>query len=343
MRKNSYVKSIEFISPLGQYMQEYIKKYNSVAAYNTMKNLCMCLKIFDRYLKSIEYTCVNVTREIYDSWVSSLQPRKKSTIYMYCSIVARFLSFLSSMGVETYVPDKLVKSDDYVPHIFTNEERRLIFAAADNYTSAKSKKPYIQVVLPMALRIIDSCGCREAETLLLKVKDIDFNMGCITIRKSKAGKERFIPLDSKLNEMIKSYCTSMGIISNPDAYLFPGNTANEPMDARSFLHHYHRILTNAGVIIFGKGKGEHQGCIHDFRHTFACRSLESLVDKGFDEDDVFPYLSTYLGHEDLYGTDRYLQYPTERMDKDVNKFESYNDSLYQNVPIFREDISSWVK
>ena len=90
-------------------------------------------------------------------------------------------------------------------------------------------------------------------------------------------------------------------------------------------------------------KYQRAACPHDLRHSFACRSLENLLQNGVDEDDAYPYLSTYIGHEDLYSTQRYLKYPTERMGEDVAKHETYVEEIYNSVPIFQEDISAWTK
>jgi integrase/recombinase XerD len=54
----------------------------------------------------------------------------------------------------------------------------------------------------------------------------------------------------------------------------------------------------------GRGHGPR---IHDIRHTFAVRRLEAWYREGVDVGTKLPVLATYLGHESIAGTQRYLQ------------------------------------
>lgn len=58
----------------------------------------------------------------------------------------------------------------------------------------------------------------------------------------------------------------------------------------------------------GRGRGPR---IHDLRHTFAVRRLEAWYREGADLNAKLPVLSTYLGHESMSGTQRYLQLTAE--------------------------------
>ena len=62
------------------------------------------------------------------------------------------------------------------------------------------------------------------------------------------------------------------------------------------------ILWKAGISHSGKGPG-----LHDFRHTFAVHCLKKWVLNKDDLTNLLPYLSAYLGHEDLRGTTALLE------------------------------------
>ena len=51
--------------------------------------------------------------------------------------------------------------------------------------------------------------------------------------------------------------------------------------------------------------------VHDFRHTFAVKRLNLWVQEGKDLNAYLPYLSMYLGHAHLTGTDYYLHFVPE--------------------------------
>jgi integrase len=58
----------------------------------------------------------------------------------------------------------------------------------------------------------------------------------------------------------------------------------------------------------GRGKGPR---IHDYRHLFAVHTLRRWYQAGENLDAKLPLLATYLGHQHLSGTQRYLHLTTE--------------------------------
>ena len=50
------------------------------------------------------------------------------------------------------------------------------------------------------------CGFRLGEPLAAKVKDINFQSGTILIRHAKNNKQRVIPMDVTLTQMLERYC-----------------------------------------------------------------------------------------------------------------------------------------
>ena len=253
MKKQEFVQNEKFTSHLSNYLQLYLERCISSLSCNTVRRYYACLKLFDRYLTNIEWNSEKLDIEVFDSWVESLRPRKQSTIILHRTIIIQFLRFLSSLGFEVVMPEKIIDRTDYTPHIFTDHERELFFAKADNYIKTKSDNKYLRVIIPMAMRIIDCCGSREEETLSLKVEDLDFDMGCIAMKRTKGEKQRLVPVTPKLNEMLREYCIHMGIISTPDAYLFPGATADESLDPNIFRNHYRNILFRTDIKIMERG------------------------------------------------------------------------------------------
>jgi len=68
----------------------------------------------------------------------------------------------------------------------------------------------------------------------------------------------------------------------------------------------------------GRGKGPR---IHDLRHTFAVNCLKKWVLDGRDLNNALLYLSAYLGHEDMRGSQRYLRLTADLYPDLTNKIE----------------------
>ena len=62
---------------------------------------------------------------------------------------------------------------------------------------------------------------------------------------------------------------------------------------------------------------------YDFRHTFAVHRLTAWYHEGLDIHARLPRLSSYLGHNNLLGTEVYLTATPELMALAAERFESH--------------------
>jgi len=69
--------------------------------------------------------------------------------------------------------------------------------------------------------------------------------------------------------------------------------------------------------------GRCQPRLHDLRHTFAVHRLTSWYRQGADVQNLLPYLSTYLGHANLRGTQVYLSMTPELLQEAAARFDHY--------------------
>jgi integrase len=92
-----------------------------------------------------------------------------------------------------------------------------------------------------------------------------------------------------------------------DATFFPAPDAG-PYSLRTVYGLFRKLLLECGIAHAGRGKGPR---IHDFRHTFAVHTLLRWYRDGEDLDAKLPLLATYLGHQNLLGTQRYLHLTAE--------------------------------
>ena len=67
-------------------------------------------------------------------------------------------------------------------------------------------------------------------------------------------------------------------------------------------HLFRGILWKVGISHSGKGPR-----LQDIRHSYSVHCLKKWVLNGEDLTSLLPYLSAYLGHVDLRGTQHYLR------------------------------------
>ncbi|MHB8791345.1 MAG: integron integrase [Desulfobulbaceae bacterium] len=172
-------------------------------------------------------------------------------------------------------------------------------------------------------RLIYGCGLRVQECLSLRIKDLDFEQGCLTVRSGKGDKDRITVLPESLkNDLQEQILRARELFEHdrkhgakgvclPDAlerkypnagkewswfWVFPAHTHS--IDPRSEIHRRHHIhvtslqrgfkqaVRAAGVISTAS--------VHSLRHSFATHLLE----RGHDIRTI----QELLGHSSLQTT-----------------------------------------
>ncbi len=194
-------------------------------------------------------------------------------------------------------------------------------------------RSYPPVKIPMILRILYGCGTRLGETLELQRRDIDFKTRTILLRKTKGRKERLIPVHETLAQILERYCLAAGIMFSPDAYLFRGRKTDTHLSSRYTLKLFKKLLIQANVDQ-GERAGHSRGpCLHDFRHLFVLKSIRQMENAGHPIDMNDLLLPTYLGHEGMLDTDKYMKFSGVLQPDSIEAFESYTSGLIPDVEV----------
>ena len=105
-------------------------------------------------------------------------------------------------------------------------------------------------------------GMRKTEQLSLKWEDVDLKQRVITVRDSKAGRSRHIPMNQVVVDTLESLPR---MTSNP--YVFPGVIEGQRL--KDLPKDWEDYMEKAGIVNFHW---------HDLRHTFASRLVMRGVD-----------------------------------------------------------------
>ena len=250
------------------------------------------------------------------------------------STIRGFVKYLHSIGVHSFMPDRIKVKSDYIPYIYSDEELNVIFKCADNLNKLLCNcrhNPYIELMIPMILRILYGCGTRLGETMELKRKDIDFKRGTLYLRVTKFSKERVIPMNESLIEILERYCLVLGIMNEPESFLFPGKKSGTHYTARNVDSWFAKILETCNIDQHEKQLGERGACLHCFRHVFVLKSMHQLEKAGHSVDMNDLLLPTYLGHEQMIDTDKYMRFTGVQSSETLDSFESFTSGLIPEV------------
>jgi len=271
----------------------------------------------ERVLARFEAFCASefpgietVTRASVEAWIAAARGRAVTPATMVSLIapVRELARWLHRHGVEAYLlpAGVLQKPARYVPHIYSDRELAALFDATDRCRYCP-EVPFRHLVMPVLFRTIYACGLRCSEARLLRVRDVDIEIGVLQIRDAKGGKDRQLPVSEPLRERFAEYHARLA--GQPGwEWFFPGATPGVPLTLNNVNHNFRRFLWQARIPHGGRGHGPR---VHDLRHAMAVNNLRSWFARGENVSALLPVLQTYLGHSSIGDTAYYLRLTAE--------------------------------
>lgn len=166
--------------------------------------------------------------------------------------------------------------------------------------------------------LLAATGMRVGEAIRLDRGDVDWAQAVLTIRESKFGKTRMVPvLESTLTALERYARTRDRLCPHTTSASFFVSTTGTRLIYRIAQQNFRRLCDHAGI---GAG-AKHPPRIHDLRHTFAVRTLLRWYQTGEDVEARLPTLSTYLGHRDPRSTYWYLSAAPELLALAADRLE----------------------
>lgn len=304
-----------FESILSNIIQGYINEKRAVG-YKFNKGMSM-LKRFDIFVDSWKLTEISLPKDLVLDWTKRSPSETISNQCRRVSLLRGLAEYMSRLGYPAYIyPRALVTVErySYIPYIFSIKELHAILGICDCYPESKIS-PNRHLILPLIIRVLYSCGLRISEAVSLTIDDVNLNEGTLFIASTKFGKERLIPMSNSLRERCINY--RMTVLA--------GRTGKYPFFPSPFGNHYststiYSLFRNVlwKALISHSGKGPR---LHDLRHTFAVHCLKKWVLEGRDLGNSLQYLSVYLGHEDIRGSQRYLRLTADLYPDIINKVQ----------------------
>lgn len=277
---------------------------------------------FDRYCAEYYPNESTITKEMGLGWATKHDGEGKKGLSTRVGVIRELAKFMLREGVEAYlIPTDYGKNPNtrYIPHIFTDDELKRIFEAADHLIPSKHD-PTCHLVAPVLFRLLYTCGLRPCEGRLVKRKNIDLNNSTLLIPESKGHKDRIVVLSEDMTALCRKYDIVMQKLKPDSEYFFPANRKRP-----TFCHHWvsatlQRCWESAGIGSYSGNKPRP----YDFRHTLATKTLYRWLKEGRDLDNCLPYLSAYMGHAHFEHTAYYIhlvpEFFPQMAQMDLNQF-----------------------
>lgn len=220
------------------------------------------------------------------------------------SVIRQFARFMRASDPRTEIPPLGLLPYRYkrkLPYIYRDDEVRALLRAARRIPSEAGLRAASYSTLVGLLAVT---GLRISEALGLDDQDVNFAEGVLTIRRTKFGKSRLVPLHPSTTRALKRYVRVRDRLRPPrptDAF-FMGEQGRR-LTEWTARWTFNKLSRQVGL----RGPTDRRGPrLHDFRHRLAVKTLIGWYRRGVDVERRLPVLSTYLGHGHVTDTYWYL-------------------------------------
>lgn len=240
--------------------------------------------------------CQAFLKAIYERGVA---PRSQARIL---SGIKAFYRFLLYDGVLTEDPTELLDAPKiglHLPDVLSIEEIEAIISVIDLSTPEGHRNRAM-------VEVLYGCGLRVSELITLRLSNLFFTEGFVKIV-GKGNKERFVPIGSTAQKMVKLYVegarATLKIRKGEEDYVFLNRRGS----------HLTREMVFMLVKKWAKEAGVEKSISpHTFRHSFATH----LVEGGADLRAV----QQMLGHESITTTEIYTHLDSDYIRSNIAQF-----------------------
>jgi integrase/recombinase XerD len=292
-------------------LQEAIQDYLALR-----RGLGFKLKKHSRFLNEFalfleQLDAPRITSSLALQWATQPQHVQQAEWAARLSVVRGFARHRSATDSSTEIPPKGLlpyRPRRAKPFLYSDEQIEHLLEAAKNMPTTHSLQPYTYQCLFGLLAVT---GLRISEALNLRTADVDWSEGILTIRDSKFGKSRLIPLHASSLKVLSDYGASRdSLFADRKTPYFFCSRFDGRLDEGQVRRVFYMISRQIGL----RGPADSRGPrLHDFRHRFAVHTLLHWHRTGQDVRRRLPILSTYLGHGHVTDTYWYVTGTPELM------------------------------
>jgi integrase len=236
------------------------------------------------------------------------------------TFVRGFARYRSATDPRTEIPSWSLlpfRSKRARPYLYTDRQVHLLLQAALSLSPHDTLRRWTYHGL---LGLLAVSGLRLSEALTLRLSDVDLQNAVLTVRGTKFGKCRLVPLHDSAQKALLRYRSRRDDYLNgrPASDFFFVTKRGTRLDKNNVGTTFRALTRQTGLRSELDSRGPR---LHDFRHRFAVQTLLRWYRSGDDVEQRLPTLSTYLGHVRPDDTYWYLAACPELLGEAVKRLE----------------------
>jgi integrase len=237
------------------------------------------------------------------AWLFRIVDRKPVTLATDLGALRQLCLYRRRRDPNGFVPDHAwapCTESTYQPYLFSRQEIRALLKAAARHRG-RNMWPGM---LRMLLLVLYCTGLRFGEAVRLRMGDVDLSRCVLTVRESK-GRSRLVPFRPDLARELSGYLRERALLVRRerrqpqlDALFIRLN--GQAVSIKAASEAVRRLLRRLGMKC---AKGRAGPRPYDLRHAFAVHRLTDWYRSGANVHARLPWLSAYMGHVNLLGTE----------------------------------------
>lgn len=276
------------------------------------------LRSFLAFLTEHEAACM--TTRLALQWASAPSQAQPSWQAQRLGIVRDFARYAHAADPRHEVPPAgLLKARNRrsTPYVYSDKEIADLIAAARRLRGGVGLRA---CTYPALLALLVVTGMRSSEPLRLDRDDVDLASGVLTVRRSKFGKSRYLPVHESTGQALAAYAAQRDRLCphpvDPAAFFLSERGTRITQNTLQWT--FVRLSQQTGL----RNRSDQRGPrLHDLRHRFAIRTLQRWYREGLDVEQMAPRLATYLGHVRVSHTYWYLTATPELLQLAARRLE----------------------
>ena len=264
------------------------------------------LRSFDRFLSGLPSQRRPLrVEEAMLAWLASRPQRKAISVSTDLCVIREFWRYLHRCDPQRFSREprwpRLPTQPRFAAYVLSQGDIRLLLRLADRLDRPRFRRALFRTLL----LVLYCTGLRFGEALRLRMRDVDVGRRLLFVAESK-GRSRWVPFHASLASELARYLRARRAFverpTQPDDRFFVG--ANQRCLPKTTAWSTLCALYRDAGLKPATGREGPRPC--DLRHTFAVHRLTRWYRDGVDLHGRLPWLSAYLGHVDLLGTETYL-------------------------------------
>jgi integrase/recombinase XerD len=239
------------------------------------------------------------------AWLARTENRKGNTVAQELTVVRQLCLHRRRRDPHGFVPEQAWAPKTalpFLPYIFSHQEVHRLLIAASHF----QRRTIGPVLMRILLLILYCTGLRFGEAVRLRLSDVNLERRTFFIRESK-GRSRIVAFGDDLADEIKQWLAQRDrIVSDretQDADALFLRRDGQALSLKAASNAVTRLFRQEGL---KPSRGRVGPRPYDWRHAFAVHRLTEWYHQKVDIHARLPWLSAYMGHVNVLGTEVYL-------------------------------------